>query len=113
MASSKKSFSGKKLKVIELLALGEMTQAAISKEVGCQPACITKYKKDPKFMEAVVNRSRQLLKDNLPEIYKALTDKSKEGKDRHIKIFLEHLEKLEEAKAGQSTITFTWKRKEQ
>lgn len=102
------NFSGKRARAIELLAQGEMTQVAIAKELKISPQSITKYKKNPEFMAAVVERSRQLLREQLPEVYGALRQKSKKGSDRHIKIYLDHLEKLEEARASQVRISFTW-----
>lgn len=102
-------FSGKQLKCIELMALGTMTQIDIARDCRCNTNTITKWKRNPEFMALVVDRARALLKESVPDIYKALSDKSKTGSDKHIKIFLDHLEKLEEAKAGVSAISFTWK----
>lgn len=99
----------KQLKTIELLATGSKTCKEIAELVGIHPNTITKWRRIPEFAEAVVCRSRELLKESLPEVYSALTNKSKKGNDRHIKIFLEHLEKLEEARSTQASITFTWK----
>jgi hypothetical protein len=99
----------KQLKTIELLAIGEMTNVQIAAAVPVNVNTISKWKREPAFMEAVVLRSRELLKENLPEIYLSLTKKSKQGNDRHIKIFLDHIEKLEAAKSTQTSITFTWK----
>lgn len=104
----KHSFSGKKAKAIELLALGDRTQVDIGAELGVTPQQVSKWKKDPLFMEAVVNRSRELLKQSLPEVYNSLSNHSKNGNDRHIKIFLDHLERLEQIKASVPQIVFKW-----
>lgn len=102
-------FTARQRKGIELMALGTMTQVAIAQELGVAEATVSKWKRKKKgFMDAVLIRARELLKQNIPEVYKALADKSKEGKDRHIKILLDHLEKLEEVKASRANITFTW-----
>lgn len=100
--------SPKQLKCIELLAKGEMTQKDIAAELKLNPSTISKWKLDHKFMEAVVDRAKELLKESVPQVYKALTDKSKAGHDRHIKILLDHMEKLEEVRAQRGSITFTW-----
>ena len=107
------SNSGKKLLVeraqaAEMMAAGGMTCTKIAEELGVSLNAVLKWRREPGFMEDVVERSRRLLKANLPDVYKALTTKSKEGKDRHIRIYLDHLEKLEEAKASRASITFTW-----
>jgi len=103
-----KVLTSKMHKAIELLAKGEYKQCDIATEIGVAPNTLSKWKKDRLFAETVVSRSRALLKESLPEVYSALTKKSKLGKDRHIKIFLDHLERLEEVKASQHNITFTW-----
>ena len=100
---------GKKAKCIELLALGVLKQTEIAKELGVADSTICRWKKDPEFMEHVISRARCVLKESLPEVYKALRAGSKSGNDRHIKLLLDHLEKLEETKAGISTVSFTWK----
>lgn len=106
------NFTGKKRKCIELLAFGKLTIDSISNELGCVTSTIHKWKKDPEFMQAVVTRSQQYIRDDLPEVYNALRDKSKEGSHHHIRLLLDHLEKLEDAKAGNATISFTWKSKD-
>lgn len=99
----------KKAKAIELLAIAEQTQVEIAKVVGVSEQTICAWKRDPEFMKGVVDRSRELLKETLPGVYRALSKRSKKGSDRHIKIFLEHLEKLEESKAKEVNINFSWK----
>lgn len=101
-------FSGKQAKCIEYLAVGEMAQVDIAKEIKVNPSTISKWKKDQAFMEAVLERSRVLLKESLPQVYRSLGTHAKAGNDRHIKIYLDHLEKLEDIRAGKASITFTW-----
>lgn len=98
----------KQLIAVELMAKAELTQQQIAEQIQVNTGTICKWKKLPHFMEAIVKRSREILKDSIPEVYKALTDHSKAGNDRHIKIFLDHLEKLEQIKATQGSVTFTW-----
>lgn len=106
---AKDELKPKQLKAIELLAIGDMTQVEISSELRINPVTLTRWRRKPLFMHAVVARSRQLLKQSLPEVYSKLADKSKDGSHRHIKILLDHMEKLEEVKAGETSLTFTWK----
>lgn len=101
-------FTVKQKKGLELLAVGQMSQEEIAQEIGVNPSTISKWKKDQKFMEAVLERARVLLKQSMPEVYRSLKNGAKSGNDRHIKIYLDHLEKLEEIRAGKASITFTW-----
>jgi hypothetical protein len=61
-------------------------------------------------MDAVVQTARERIKDHLPGVYDTLAKKAKEGDYHHIKILLDHLEKLEEerTKYAGNSITFTW-----
>lgn len=104
----KSGFSAKQLKCIEYMALGKMKQEDIAQEIGVNKSTISKWKKDQNFMEAILVRSRQILKNAMPEVYRSLTNGAKSGNDRHIKIFLDHIEKLEQIRAGQASVTFTW-----
>lgn len=101
-------FSVKQIKCIEFLAIGEMTQNKMAEILEINNSTISEWKRDINFQMAVIDRARELLKESLPEIYKALREKAKKGNFQHIKLMLEHLEKLEELKRRQSNITFTW-----
>jgi len=103
-------FSAKQLKAIELLALGNNTLAYVAKEVDVTVQTIYDWRKKPLFIEAVIQRSRELVRANLPEVYESLMTTAKTGSTQAIKLVLEHLEKLEELKASvaESTISFTW-----
>ena len=101
-------FNPKRLKAIELLAIGTIANQDIASELRINPQTLCKWKKDPEFMHAVVLRSRQLLKEDLPAIYKKLGEQGKIGSHQHIKILIDHLEKLEEAKSSQTSLSFTW-----
>jgi len=106
---AQKYFTPKQLKAIHLLAEGGHTHVAIASACGINSNTVNRWKKDPKFMHAVVMQSRKLLKEDLPEVYKSLGNESKGGSAQHIKILLDHLESLEQAKSNQASITFTWK----
>ena len=103
------TLSLKQLKVIELLARGKYSQVAIAEEIGLNAKTICTWRRDPAFMQAVVHKSRQYLKEELPEVYSKLAQKSKGGSHNHMKIMLDHLEKLEAATANTKSITFVWK----
>lgn len=104
----KKSFTAKQAKAIDLIATGEITDHNIAQELSVQPATISRWRRLDGFMEEVIRRARKKLKHDMPEVYKALSKRSKAGESRHIKIYLEHIEKLEQIKASQANITFTW-----
>lgn len=110
----KKPWSKKQLLAIDLLANCEYkTLKEVWNTVGCSERTLNKWRKDPKFMEHVISTSRQILKDTLPDVYSTLMKSSKSGSFQHIKIMLEHLDKLDEQKklANENSITFVWKQK--
>lgn len=107
-----KPWSRKQLKAIELLAeTTELQQKEIACEVGVSETTFRKWKRNPEFIQAVITRSRELVKEALPDIYKSLSNNAKKGEPQHIKIVLDHLEKLEQMreKANEGSITFTWR----
>lgn len=105
-------FTVRQLKAIEVLARGGNKQLKdIAVEVGISERQLLNWRSDPNFMSAVVSRSRDIIKEELPDVYCVLTHQAKGGNPAHIKILLDHLENLEEmkAKASEGQITFTWK----
>ena len=110
MNVSLEQFSPKQLKAIELMALGNLTLDAVAKQVEVSCQTIYTWRKQQPFIEAVIQRSRELVRAELPEVYQSLMTTAKSGSTQAIKLVLEHLEKLEELKASvaESTITFTW-----
>lgn len=97
-------------RAIELLATGGLTYRDIAKQCNVSETTLFTWRKDPRFIDLVINRSREILKESLPDVYSALSGSAKGGDSRHIKIVLEHLEHLEEIKAryANQVITFTW-----
>jgi len=95
---------------INLLAEGGHSYEEIAEQSKVSPHTIYNWRKNPDFMDEVIRKARRLLKDNLPDIYESLVHQAKDGDPRHIKIILEHLEKLEEMKAkhAENSLTFTW-----
>lgn len=107
-----KAFTKKQLKAIELLARGDYEHLAeVAKEVGCASRTLYQWRTRSVFMDAVVDRAREILKESLPEIYKKSSSLAKGGDYHHVKILLDHLDKLDEMKnkSNEGTITFTWK----
>lgn len=106
------SFTPRKRKAIELLALGTHTYKEIAEECNITQVTLRRWRKDPEFAKAVLEQSRQLLKDKLPAIYNVLSDNALSGSHQHIKLIIDHIEKLEELKqvADQGSISFTWKK---
>lgn len=107
--AGKTKFPKKRLKAIELLAAGGKHNEVAAE---CGIACKTLYlwKRDPDFVDAVVNRARELMKSELSSVYNKLTQKATEGSHQHIKILLDHLDRLEEMRtqAASNTVTFVW-----
>ena len=104
------SWNTKQLEAIELLAKGGENNSKVAEAVGVCANTITNWKNNPNFMDAVIDRSRELLKGRLTNIYDALAKKAEEGSYQHIKILLEHLDNLDKHRAlcSASTITFMW-----
>lgn len=94
---------------IELIARGDMNLNDICEKLDVSRDCLWRWRKEPDFQEAVIHRARELVRDALPGVYKALREKATEGNWRHIKMLLEHIERLEELKTTKGKIEFTWK----
>lgn len=100
----------KKMRAIELLSAGEMKNKAVAEAVGISENSLYKWLKDPVFSNSVIARARELLKAKLPELLKVAEEKSIDGSHQHLKILMDHMDRLEEraAMAQQSSMTFTW-----
>lgn len=103
-------FEAKQLQAIELYAQGRKGQE-IAVEIEIRPETLSRWRQDPAFLEAIYTRSRELLKDALPNIYKVLVAKAMEGSYAHAKLILEHLDNVEKNAiiSRDQTITFAWK----
>lgn len=101
-------FTPKQERGIELMASGSVDVPGMATDAGVHVATVYRWMKMPGFMERVIARSRELLKAKLPEVYKSLGDASAKGSYNHTKIMLDHIEKLEDIKAGVTSVTFTW-----
>lgn len=104
-------FSPRKQKAVDMLALGVHTYTEVAAECNVTQVTLRRWRAQPDFAEAVLEASRQLLKDRLPSIYNVLSDNAMTGSHQHIKLVLEHLHKLEELRqvAEEGSVTFTWR----
>jgi transposase-like protein len=102
--------NSKKTKAIELLALGGQTNRNIATAVGVNEATLYKWLKLPEFHQQVINRSREILKGKLPNLYSIATEQAMNGSAQHLKILMDHLDKLEERAvvSQRSSLSFTW-----
>lgn len=88
------TYTANQIAVIEWLATSKfdrkpMTQALLADQLGVHEKTISRWKQLPGFTEAVIDRSRELLKSNLPEIYGALNREAEKGSFQHIKLVME------------------------
>ena len=107
------NFDKKQLLAIELLADGLKT-AETAEQVKVSNSTICRWRKNPSFMNAIVEKAREKLKLELPSIYKAATKNAVKGSPQHIKILIDHIDNLEKKAVDMSekNITFTWDIKE-
>lgn len=100
----------KKLEAIELLAAG-LSYTQVASQVGVTQKTLRLWRKEPEFGALVLEKSRDLIKENLPDIYSVLIKEAKKGSHQHLRLVLEHIEKLEELRntAEMGHISFTWK----
>ncbi|HEY85649.1 MAG TPA: hypothetical protein G4N96_11135 [Chloroflexi bacterium] len=92
--STNVNFTSKQRRAIEWLAnpgndRQPKTQRLLAAEIGVRIETITRWKRKPEFMDAVLARSRELLKSDLPEIYRSLADEAKAGSHKHQKLAFE------------------------
>lgn len=101
----------KKLEAIELLAAGGLTYVQVAEQVGVTQRTLRKWRKEPEFAAMVLEKSREIIKENLPDIYSVLLKEAKKGSHQHLRLVLDHVERVEEMRntAELGHITFTWK----
>jgi len=90
------TFSSRQLKFIDWLANTKYdrkpaTQELLAKEIGVAARTLVRWKKQPELQEAVRQRTRELLGDDLPEILGALRREATKGSFQHVKLALEML----------------------
>ena len=101
-------FTPRQVKAIELLAASELSLGDICEELNISRHTLWKWRKIPAFRDAVLDRARVLLLTELPSIYSALGKNAANGDPRHIRLVLEHLERLEGRVGEKKDLTFTW-----
>ena len=89
--SEKVTFTVKQIRFIEWLAAAKAdrrpkTQIDLAKEIGVNDKTLTRWKKLPGFRDAVTARARELLGDDLPQIYDALRKEAIAGSYKHIEL---------------------------
>ena len=99
------------LRAIEYLADGRFTQADIEKKISISRTTLWQWKKNPQFMDAVIARAYERVQEHMPRILTNLAERASTGSVGHIRILLDHLEKLEKTRSDYSdhAINFTWK----
>ena len=105
-----KDFTKMQLRVIGLLSEGKFTLNNVSEQTNVSLPTLHRWKNNPQFMDAIIDRARANLKHFLPQLYTKLAKQALGGDFQHMKLMLEHLERLEELKdkCSKSAITFTW-----
>lgn len=107
------NFDEKQLLAIDLLAQG-YNNTETAEEIKVSVSTISRWKNNSAFLNAIVNKARELLKLELPAIYRSASKNAIKGSAQHTKILLDHLDNLEKQAVDLSgkTITFTWDIKE-
>ena len=110
MASGKPLTDEQKEIIIEHLCDCTHTIKETALAADCSERVIQNLRKDPEFLRTIIERAQDRLKSTLPNIYDALCTKAKEGSYVHIKLILDHLDRLEEMKNAvtDKQITFKW-----
>jgi transposase-like protein len=105
------AFSHAQIHAIELFAMGGKSCKEVAEEVGVAVNTISGWRSDYNFMSQVVDRSRQLLKKYLPDVYRALAKEAAKGSIHHIRCLLDHIEHIETVceNARKGNISFTWR----
>lgn len=103
------NFDDKQLLAIDCLAEG-MNCTETAEKVGVSLSTVSRWRTNPSFLQAVVDKAREVLKGYLPEIYQAAARNAITGSAQHIKIILDHIDNLEKKVIDSSAkqIVFTW-----
>lgn len=115
---SMNDFTATQLRYIDWLAASKyerspMTEQLFAAEIGVTDRTLRRWKQLPDFREAVTKRARELLGDDLPEIYGALRREAGKGNFQHIKLALEmtgeytERQTIEHSGPGGSPIQFS------
>ena len=88
------SFTAKQLAYIEWLAIGKYERTPpraglLADQMGINESTLYRWKKIPGFMDAVMVRARELLVEDMPDIYASFKDEAKKGSFQHQKLAFE------------------------
>jgi hypothetical protein len=102
-------FSPKQILAIELLAEGANC-TTVAEHLHVNKSTVSRWRDDPLFLEAVLNKARENLKSELPSLYVSAASNAKKGSAQHMKIILDHLDNLERTSnlRSKKQLTFTW-----
>ena len=103
-------WSPRQKKVLTALATSGKDLNAISEETGVSLSTIWRWRQNPEFTEAIICEARDFLRSFTPKVYERLGKGAANGEIDFIRLYLTHIENLEElsAKANTAKISFTW-----
>jgi len=102
-----KEWSSKQVKAIKLYAQGK-TGVEVSEAIGVIPGTLSRWRRNPQFIEAIIDEAKMALKADIPTLYRSAVKNAEKGSAAHLRIIIEHLDNLEKAKKNTGSITFTW-----
>lgn len=85
------------------------TQVLFAKHIKADPATLSDWKKLPGFQAEVIKLCRSLVKDSLPDIYGALTDKAIEGDVPAIKLVMEMIGEYTPGQRIELNASVSWR----
>lgn len=103
---SAKRFTGKQLRAIEMLARpdNELTLQEIADQLGINQSTLWRWRRNEDFQKAVTELAYSCLKDELPNLFKALADKAISGNVKAMELMLKYagnyVEKIETRVSG-------------
>lgn len=101
------NWSTEQIHAIELFADGKNCKE-VAEEVGVIPGTISRWRRNPQFIEAIIDAAKIRLRGELPELYSVAVSKAKAGSHPHLRIILDHLDNLEKSRRSTGELTFTW-----
>ncbi len=103
-------FNARQIKAIEIMAAGGDV-GDVARALKVNQNTVHVWKKRVGFVDAVITRAREMIREHLPEMYQAAIRQAASGSHKYFKTLIEHLDRLEEMKShtSDSSITFTWK----
>jgi hypothetical protein len=107
MSAKKQGITPKMKEAIPLLAEGTNDIATVAKKIGVEKSTVYKWLlRNMEFRELIRRETEILFKTSIPEVYMKLSSLARNGQLQGIKIFLEHLERIDRYENQGTTITF-------